>query len=192
MPIYLEPRDVAADLEGFKSVLIVSCPICPPMCVSMQKKKPFIEPLKHGLKTQAFENYIASIRKPLEKRGVRTGVFTMRLPVPMMCLWTQGQRNRLLRRAKGYDAVVVLGCNSATYTAQDTLKDTKCQVFQGMRVETITNAIVKFRFPMTVQLEWHPMPTRARIGSFNDPADREPKACPTIRERHSAKRSTKL
>ena len=30
MPIYLEPRDVAADLEGFKSVLIVSCPICPP------------------------------------------------------------------------------------------------------------------------------------------------------------------
>ena len=171
MPIYLEPRNVTADLEGFGSVLIVSCPICPPMCVSMQKKKPFIEFFKHGLKTQAFEDYISSIREPLEQSGVRTGVFTMRVPVPMMCLWTQGQRNRLLRRAKNYDAVLVLGCNSATYTAKDTLKETGCQVFQAMRVETITNAIVKFRFPLTVELDWHPMPTKRRIGPYNDPID---------------------
>lgn len=170
MPIYLEPCDIRADLEGFKSVLIVSCPVCPPMCVSMQKKKPFIELHKHGMKTQAFEDYIASIREQLEKRGVRTGFFTMRLPVPMMCLSTQGQRDRLLRRAQNYDAVLVLGCNSATYTAQDTLKETGCRVAQGMRVETTTNAICKLRFPMTVKLDRHPMPTRPRIGSYNRPA----------------------
>jgi len=171
MPIYLEPRDVTADLEGFGSVLIVSCPVCPPMCVSIQKKKPFIEFFKHGLKTQAFEDYITSIREPLEQNGVRTGVLTIHAPVPMMCLWTQGQRKRLVRRAKNYDAVLILGCDSATYTAKDTLKETGCQVFQAMRVETIANAMMKFRFPLTVELDWNPMPTKPRIGPYNDPVD---------------------
>jgi hypothetical protein len=172
MPIHLEPRDVTADLEGFSSVLIVSCPICPPVCVSMQKKRPFIEFFKHGLKTQAFEDYITSIREPLEQRGIRTGVFAMRVPIPTMCLWTEGQRNRLLRRAKDYDAVLVLGCDSATYTAKDTLKETGCQVFQAMRVETISNAIAKFRFPLTVEFDYRPMPTKTRIGTDNEHMDR--------------------
>ena len=84
MPIFLEPKDVTDDLDGVGSVLVVSCPICPPMCMSIQKQKPFIEFFKHGLKTEVFEDYIRSIRDPLEERGIRTDSFTMRLPVPMM------------------------------------------------------------------------------------------------------------
>lgn len=177
MPIFLEPRDALEDLKGFSSVLIVSCPICPPMCVSIQQKRPFLEPLKHGVKTGAFEDYITSIRAALEERGTRTGAFTMRLPVPMMCLWTGRQRTRLLKRARGYEAVLVLGCDSATYTAVDALKDTGCQVFQGMSVKTITNATIRLRWPASVELDWHPLPTTPRIGRFNDPkraATREP------------------
>ena len=175
MPIYLKPRDVTADLDGVSSVLIVSCPICPPMCISMQNKEPFIELLKHGLKTQAFEDHIASIRHHLEQRGLHTGVFTMRLPIPMMCLWSDRQRSRLRRRAKNYDAVIVLGCNSATYTAEDAVKENGCRVSQAMQVETITNAKARFRFPLTVELDWNPMPTKPRIGSYNNPSDTAPK-----------------
>ena len=173
MPVHLEPRDVTADLEDFSSVLIVSCPVCPPMCLAMQKKKPFIEFFKHGLKTEAFEDYVESIRKPLEQRGVRSDVFTMRAPTPMMCLWTKGQRRRLLKRAKNYEAVLVLGCDSATLTARDTLKDTDCQVFQGMRVMAIANATIKFRFPMTVELDAHPLPEKLRIGGQENPVGAE-------------------
>lgn len=157
MPLYLEPRDVIADLEDFKSVLIVPCPICPPMSLAMQKKKPFIEFFKHGLKTEAFEDYIASIRQPLEQRGVRADVFTMRAPCPLMCLWTKGQRDRLVERARDYEAVLVVGCNSATYTAQEALKDTDCRVFQAMRMKAMANATTKFRFPMNVELDMHPL-----------------------------------
>lgn len=156
MPLYLEPRDVIADLEGFKSVLIVPCPICPPMSLAMQKKKPFIEFFKHGLKTEAFEDYLKSIREPLEQSGVRTDVFTMRVPSPLMCLWTEGQRSRLRKRAKDYEAVLVLGCNSAASTVRDTLEETDCQVFQAMRMRGIANATTKFQFPLTVNLERHP------------------------------------
>jgi len=185
MPVYLEPRDVSADLDNFNSVLIASCPICPPMCLSMQKKKPFIVVFKNGLKTEAFEDYIKSIRVPLEQRGVRTGVYTMHIPSPMMCLWTEGQHNRFLKRAKGYEAVLVLGCDSATYTAKDALKDTDCQVIQAMRMIAIANATVKFRFPMTVELELHPLPKkRSRAHGHKTHVDRNKKSEKVVSLKH--------
>jgi hypothetical protein len=97
----------------------------------MQQNSPFIELFKRGIKTGAFEDYIQSIREPLEQRGVRTDAFSMHAPTPMMCLWTESQRKRLLKRARDYDAVVVLACNG------------------------IMNATAKIQFPMTVTLEPH-------------------------------------
>ena len=153
MPVHLEPRDVSADLENFSSVLIVSCPVCPPMCLAIHQNSPFIEFFKRGIKTGAFEDYIQSIRKPLEQRGVRTGAYATHMPTPMMCLWTKGQRRRLLNRARDYEAVLVLGCDSATYSVQDALENTACQVIQGMQMIGTTNATLKFRFPMTIDLD---------------------------------------
>lgn len=179
MPIFLEPRDAINYLKDFESVLIVSCPICPPMCVSIQQKKPFLEPFKHGLKTQAFEGYIASIQDALEKYGVRTDAFTMRFPVPMMCLWTGRQRARLLKRARDFGGVLVLGCDSATYTAVDALRETECRVFQGMQVKTITNATLSLRSPATITLDWHPLPRTPKIGGFNESREETLGAEPT-------------
>lgn len=178
MAIHLEPRDVIAELEGFKSVLIVSCPMCPQMSLAIQKEKPFIEFFKHGLKTEAFEDYIKSIREPLEQRGIQTGVFTTRLPSPLMCLWTKGQRRRLLKYAKDYEAVLVLGCHSATYTVQDALKDTDCKVFQGMRMKGLTNATMEIEFPMKVNLEMRPLHKENKI-SQKESSVREKRKIPT-------------
>ncbi len=155
MPVHLEPRDVSTDLENYNSVLIVSCPVCPPMCLAMQQNSPFIEFFKRGLKTGAFEDYIQSIRKPLEQRGVRTGTYAIHIPTPMMCLWTKWQRSRFLKRAKDYEAVLVLGCDSATYTAQEVLENTDCQVIQGMDMIGTTNATLQVRFPLTFNLGMH-------------------------------------
>ncbi|MDJ0639804.1 MAG: hypothetical protein QNJ20_13285 [Paracoccaceae bacterium] len=171
MPIFLEPIDVIDELKDFQSVLIVSCPVCPPMCVSIQQKKPFLQPLKHGVKTKAFEDYVASIQDALAKHGVRSGAFTMRLPVPMMCLWTKRQRARILKRAQNFEAVLVLGCDSATYTAVDALRETDCKVHQGMQVKTITNATMTFPSRAAVTLDWHPLPGTPKIGDINKPRE---------------------
>ena len=152
MPLHLKPQDVIKDLENSSSVLIVSCPVCPPVSLAIQNDSPFMEVFKSGLKTEALEDHIKSIRGPLEARGVRVGVFSIYMPLPTMCLWTPGQRRRLLKRAKDFETVIVLGCESATYTVQQALKETDCQVIQAMRVTGITNATVKFQFPMTVKL----------------------------------------
>lgn len=153
MPLHLEPVDVSVDLENVRSVLIVSCPVCPPVSLAIQKGTPFIDIFKSGIKTPAFEDHIQNIREPLERRGVRTGVFSVYAPVPTMCLWTRGQHKRLRRRAKDFEAVLVLGCASAKHSVQAALKDTECQIMQGMQMTGITNASVKFRFPLTLTLE---------------------------------------
>ena len=92
MPINLVPIDVSSDLENVGSVLVVLCPVCPQFSLAMQKDSPWIEFFKNGLRTGALEEHIKEIRDPLKKSGVRTGVFTTRLPLPTMCLWTKGQR----------------------------------------------------------------------------------------------------
>jgi len=155
MPVNLIPKDVSSDLAGFNSVLIASCPVCPPMCLAMQKKEPFIEFFKHGVKTAAFEEYIQSIRDSLAQRGVRTGVFCIHTPTPMMCLWTERQRKRLMKRAKDYEAVLILACDSGTESAKDALKDTDCQVIQSLDMDGVINATTSIHFPLTVVMERH-------------------------------------
>ena len=166
MPLHLEPLDVSRDLEHATSVLIVSCPVCPPVSLAIQRGSPFLEVFKNGLKTGAFEDYINEIRQPLEQRGVRTGVLSMYAPLPAMCLWTRGQRRRLLERADDFEEVLVLGCDSATYTVRQALNETRCHVIQAMQMTGITNATVKFRPPMTVMLE-----EKATVGA-GDETDR--------------------
>ena len=166
MPIFLEPRDALNDLKGFASVLIVSCPICPPMSVSIQSKRPLLEPFRHGIKTGAFEDYIQSIRQALEARGIRTGAFTLRLPVPMMCLWTGGQRRRQKDPPDRVENATLL----------DALRGTDCHVIQGMSVKTITNATATVRFPGIVDLDWHPIPEKPGIGQFGARNSREGKS----------------
>ena len=161
MPVNVTPRDVSADLAGFDSVLIASCPVCPPMCLAMQKKEPFIEFFKHGIKTAAFEDHIRTIRNSLAKRGVRTGVFSIHAPTPMMCLWTKRQRARLLKRAKDYEAVLILACDSGTESATDALKDTDCQIIQSLNMNGVINATTSIRFPLTVVMEPHDESGRA-------------------------------
>lgn len=161
MPVNLTPRDVSSDLAGFNSVLIASCPVCPPMCLAMQKREPFIEFFKHGVKTAAFEDYIQSIRDSLAQHGVRTGVFSIHTPTPMMCLWTKRQRARLLKRAKDYEAVLILACDSGTESAKDALKDTDCQVIQSLDMDGVINATTSIHFPLTVVMERHNESARA-------------------------------
>ena len=162
MALYLEPLDLSEDLEKLKSVLIVSCPVCPAVSLAMQKQAPLIEFFKHGIKTSALEDYVQSIREPLERRGIRTGVFTSRAPFPTMCLWTKGQRDRLRKHAAGYDAALVLGCNTALYTSEETLRETGCLSLLAMETTGETNAVAKFRLPLTVTLE-----NRTRIDEGN-------------------------
>ena len=55
-----------------------------------------------------------------------------------MCMWTSEKRKKLQKCAEQYEAVIVLGCESATETVRDVVKSAYCKVIEGM---DIVNAI---------------------------------------------------
>ena len=153
MPLHLEALDVSDRLRNYRSVLIVSCPICPPASLASDCEAPFIEFFKHGIRTPAYEKHLDGIREQLDDEGIRTGTFTSYLPCAAACLWTQGQRKRLRNKARNYDAAIVMGCESARQTVEDALENVDCDVLLAMELVGITNAKLKFEFPFTIKLE---------------------------------------
>ncbi len=153
MPLHLEPMDLSGKLQNYRSVLLVSCPVCPPASLASDNDAVLIEFFKHGIKTPAYEEFLGELRESLARQGIRTGVFTSYFPCPTTCMWTSGQRKRLQKRARQFDAALVMGCTSAHYTVKEALRDTDCEAILAMHLVGITNASLKFDFPFKVELE---------------------------------------
>ena len=156
MPLLLEPADVFDKIGEARSVLIASCPICPAFSLAMRAATPLFSLDKGGPRLIALKDHEASLREALNARGVRTDTLTLYTPIPMMCLWTKGQRSRFARRARAFDMVLVLGCESATHTVKQALEGTRCRVVQAMQLIGITNATVGYETPLklVLQVSW--------------------------------------
>ena len=154
MPIHFNDRDVISEVAGLSSALIVPCYMCPAVTVSVREEKPFIQLFKSFLKSAPYEQYITTLRSQLEDHGVKTKVFKSAPSHEwFMCMWTSGKRNKLQRLAEKYDAVIVLGCDSATETVREAVKSTGCKVIEGMEVAGIMNAQIRLHLPGNVSFD---------------------------------------
>jgi len=154
MPIHFNDLDVASEVEGLSSALIVPCNMCPAVTVAAREGKPFIQLFRSFLKSAPFEQYIKAMRSRLQDKGVTTKVFKSNVPHQwFMCMWTSGQRKKLQQQAKQYDAVIVLGCDSATATVRNLVESNDCKVIEAMKVSGIMNAKLRFHLPCDVSFE---------------------------------------
>ena len=154
MPIHFNDLDVVSEVSGLSSALIVPCYMCPAVTVAVREKKPFIRFFRNFLKSAPFEQYMTTLGSRLKEHGVKTKVFKS---IPshewFMCMWTSGKRKKLQKCAEPYDAVIVLGCDSATETVREAVKSTDCKVVEGMEVAGIMNAQIRFHLPGNVSFE---------------------------------------
>ena len=154
MPIHFNDLDVVSEAVGLSSALIVPCYMCPAVTVAVREKKPFIQFFKNFMKSAPFEQYMTTLQSRLKENGVKTKVFKS---IPshewFMCMWTSGKRKKLQKCAEQYEAVIVLGCDSATETVRDVVKSTDCKVIEGMEVAGIMNAQIRFHLPGNVSFE---------------------------------------
>jgi len=157
MPFYLKDVDVVPEVAKFQSALIVLCRFCPAASLAVRQHQPYIEFFRRFIKTESYEQHINDMQSRLEKEGLKTSVFKGNLlPSPfnfIICMWTSGQREKLLKHAHQYEAVVVMGCEGAYESVCGIIKSTDCQVFLGMESEGVLNAIPKFHFPFNISLE---------------------------------------
>lgn len=154
MPVYLKDIHDFRQLEQFKSVLIVPCRFCPAASLAVRNNEPYFEFFRHLLQTDAYERHIETMKSELEKKGVKTDVFRSRVPHQfVVCMWTRRRRKQLMRRAKKYDALVVLGCEAAVQTIVDSVDAASLQVVQGMRTEGIMSILPRFQWPGNITLQ---------------------------------------
>ncbi len=154
MPIHFNDRDVVSEAAGLRSALIVPCYMCPAVNVSVREKKPFIELFRSFLKSVPYDQYITTLRSRLEEKGVKTKVFKSAPSHEwFMCMWTSGKRNKLQKCAEKYDAVIVLGCDSAIETVRESVQSTGCKVIAGMEVAGIMNAQIRYHLPGNVSFD---------------------------------------
>ena len=154
MPLHFNDLDVVSEVAGISSALIVPCYMCPAVTVAVRERKPFIQFFKNFLKSAPFEEYMRALQSRLGENGVDSKVFKS-LPSHQwfMCMWTSGKRRKLQKCAEEYDAVVVLGCESAAATVRDAVKSSDCKVIEGMEKAGIMNAQLRFHLPGNVCFE---------------------------------------
>ena len=154
MPIHFNDLNVVSAAAGLKSALIVPCNMCPAATVAVREKKPFMQFFRSFLKSLPLEQYIGKLQSRLREQGVDTKVFRSNLYHQwFMCMWTSAQRKKLQEAVKKYEAVIVLGCDSATETVRDAVKSTDCKVIEGMEVAGIMNATLRFHLPCNVSFD---------------------------------------
>ena len=154
MPMHFNDLDVVSEVAGLSSALIVPCNMCPAATVAVREKKPFMQFFRSFLKSLPFEQYIGKLQSRLREQGVDTRVFRSNLYHQwFMCMWTSAQRKKLQEAVKKYEAVIVLGCDSATETVRDAVKSTDCKVIEGMEVAGIMNATLRFHLPCNVSFD---------------------------------------
>ena len=154
MPIHFNDLDVVSEVAGLSSALIVPCNMCPAVTVAVRERKPFMQLFRSFLKSAPFESYLKALQSRLSENGVKTKVFKSILYHQwFMCMWTSGKRKTLQKCAKQYDAVIVLGCESATATVRGVVKSDDCKVVEGMKVAGIMNAELGFHLPANVSFE---------------------------------------
>lgn len=154
MPIHFDDLDVASEVAGLSSALIVPCNMCPAVTVAAREERPFIQLFRHFLRSAPFEQHIKALQSRLGEKGVATKVFKSKLPHQwFLCMWTSGRRKKLQRHAKHYEAVIVMGCESATETVRDSVRDTDSKVVDGMEVTGFMNARLRFHLPCNVSFE---------------------------------------
>jgi hypothetical protein len=137
-----------------RSALIVPCNLCPAVTVSVREKRPFIQLFKSFLKSTPYEQHIRSLQNRLKEKGLKTEVFESNLMHQwFLCMWTSGRRKKLRKAAQNHEAVVVLGCQSATETVRDAINSADCKVIEGMEVAGIMNAKLRIQLPCDVSFE---------------------------------------
>ena len=147
MPIHFEDQDVASEVAGLHSALIVPCNLCPAVTVSARLNRPFMRIFRSLVKSAPFEEYLEAMQSRLSDLGVQTKVFRSTLYHQwFMCMWTSRRRKKLEKEAKHYEAVIVLGCDSATETVRAVVPS-RVKVIEGMKTTGIMNGRMSFRLP---------------------------------------------
>ncbi len=173
MPFRLAECDITDAVAGTRAALLVPCGFCPAVSFAVRTGRPYLTPLRHGLRTPVYEEHVRKLKTELEARGLKVRRFDWWSPHQLVvCMWTEARRTALARLAAEHDVVVVIGCDAARKMIEDRLAGSGVTVVQAMRMEGLMDVVPVLEFPCRLSL---------RMGALTrvlEPAASGPAAAP--------------
>jgi len=122
------------------------------MCLSVEKKEPYFSISRLLRKKDFFSEFIATRREALEREKIHTDCFKTPFLSAMMCLWPENLRIQLMRQAEHFDAVAVIGCQSAVRTVTAATSALNVRIVPMMEEHGVANFKAEIHFPFTMEL----------------------------------------
>ncbi len=154
MPFHFDITNNISDYSSFKSVLIVPCRFCPAASLSVTSKEPYINFFRNFLATESYLRHIKKLKSSLEEKGIKADVFESKIIHQfVLCMWTARRRRKLGQIANNYDAIIVLGCEGAVKTIQDSMNPSDTRVIQGLETKGLMSIQPRFHFTGKISLD---------------------------------------
>ena len=154
MPFHFKSIDDISEYKQFKSVLIIPCRFCPAASASITTNEPYFQFFRKFLRTDSYERQIKKLKSQLEEAGIKTDIFKSKIIHQfVLCMWSSKRRQKLLKRAKEYEALIVLGCEAAVNTVRDAVQSASCKVLQGLETEGVMSIQPRVHLPANISLE---------------------------------------
>lgn len=157
MPLALTPIPSIDQFESAQIVLIVPCHGCPRMCIAAERGKPFMNIGRR--ETDAFHAYIDEIRQAIAAQRKTATVMKTPATSPMMCIWPHRVRDRLATISTSYDAIGVIGCESAVAKVAGAVSISRDAIVPLSRTVGIANFLSKIDLPFSITLAPSPQGT---------------------------------
>ena len=149
MPLALSLVPIDRQFDGCRSVMFVACNVCPRMHVAWEHHEPLCSVAMLLGRKDSFDRYLTGLRLDAHRRGQRSAVFpTSRASAA--CLWSTALARKFRRAGADFDAIGVVGCESAVKTVSQVFPDKR--IVQLVSVEGIANFTLRTAWPLTVEI----------------------------------------
>jgi hypothetical protein len=149
MPLALRPVPVDRQFDGCGSVMFVACNVCPRMHFAWEQREPIFSMAMLLGKKNGFQTYLRQLRLEAEGRGQRSAIF----PTPSAtagCLWSSALAEKFRRAGADYEAIGVIGCESAVKTVSQVFPEKR--IVQLVQVQGIANFTLRTGWPLRVEI----------------------------------------
>jgi hypothetical protein len=149
MPLALKMMPVDRQFDGCGAVMFVACNVCPRMHFAWERHEPVFSMAMLFGKESGLQRHLDLLRLEAQSRGQQSAIF----PTPAAtagCLWSSALAEKFGRAGAQYEAIGVIGCESAVKTVSQVFPDKR--IVQLVQVEGIANFTLRTKWPMRVEI----------------------------------------
>lgn len=136
--------DLLDDVGAAQKVFVMGCPVCANMSLNIQKGaegSPMLALTPTGYKAVSMDGEVDRLTRLFAGNGADVDSWVGKYPVVALCVLDESTREKIQKRCRGFDTVVVLSCDAGKMSIEGILPDSK--TIAGMNAKGIAYATIE-------------------------------------------------